>query len=236
MTSPSSHVVAIVSGGMDSVTLAYWLAQRHDQLTLVSVDYGQRHVREIDCAAKAASALGARHHVVDLRSITALLTGSALTDDAVAVPDGHYAADTMRATVVPNRNAMLLDVATAVAVAAGARAVATGVHAGDHAIYPDCRPAFIGAYETMARIANEGFAVPDFHVLAPFVTISKADICAIGDELGVPWADTWSCYKGGDRHCGTCGTCVERIEAFDLAEVHDPTGYDGGALAHTTAD
>jgi 7-cyano-7-deazaguanine synthase len=220
-----THAVAIVSGGMDSVTLAYQLRTEYDELTLLSVDYGQRHVREIDCAAKAAAALDAAHHVVDLTSLTKLLAGSALTDDAVPVPDGHYAAETMRATVVPNRNAMLLDLATAIAVAAGAECVATGVHAGDHAIYPDCRPEFIHAYEAMAVVANEGFAVPGFYVRAPFLGITKADIARIGERLGVPWADTWSCYKGGETHCGTCGTCVERVEAFELAGVADPTTY-----------
>lgn len=219
--------VAIVSGGMDSVTLAYKLHEEGWDLTLLSVDYGQRHVREIDCAHLAARSLGAQHHVADLRSVTKLLSGSALTDPSVAVPDGHYEDETMRATVVPNRNAMLLDLATAVAVAQGAEAVATGVHAGDHAVYPDCRPEFIAAYETMARIANEGFAVKGFAVLAPFVYRTKADIAAEGEKLGVPWADTWSCYKGGAVHCGTCGTCVERIEAFQLAGVSDPTVYQG---------
>lgn len=221
--------VAIVSGGMDSVTLAYYLADAGYSPTLLSVDYGQRHVRELGCAAQAAEQLGAPHHVVDLTSVTHLLTGSSLTDRSVAVPDGHYAAPTMRATVVPNRNALMLDVATAIAVAQGADGVATGVHAGDHAVYPDCRPAFVDAYQTMARVANEGFAVPGFSVLAPFVELTKADIATIGDALGVPWADTWSCYKGGARHCGTCGTCVERREAFQLAKVDDPTEYEAAA-------
>lgn len=219
------RAVAIVSGGMDSVTLAYLLAREYE-LTLLSVDYGQRHVRELDCAAKAAAALRADHHVVDLRSVAGLLRGSALTDPSVDVPLGHYEAPTMRATVVPNRNALMLDVATALAVSSGAHAVATGVHAGDHAVYPDCRPEFVDAYERMVRVANEGFVVDGFQVLAPFVHLTKADIAGIGAELGVPWADTWSCYQGGARHCGACGTCVERREAFDLAGVDDPTDYD----------
>lgn len=229
MTSSARSVVAIVSGGMDSVTLAYYLRDHGWRPTLLSVDYGQRHVREIACAAEAAAALGARHHVVDLTSLTSLLTGSALTDRSVDVPEGHYEAPTMRSTVVPNRNAMLLDVATAVAVAEGAQAVATGVHAGDHAVYPDCRPEFVLAYERMARIANEGFAVEGFAVLAPFVDATKADIASLGDQLGVPWAHTWSCYQGGAVHCGRCGTCVERREAFALADVHDPTDYADAA-------
>lgn len=218
-------IVAIVSGGMDSVTAAYHLANQGHQLVALSVNYGQRHARELECAALAAERLGAPHHVVDLRTVTQLLTGSALTDPSVPVPDGHYEDDTMRQTVVPNRNAMMLDVAVAAAVAMGAEAVATGVHAGDHAVYPDCRPEFIEAFQAMARIANEGFAVPRFAVLAPFLSNSKAEIAALGHQLGVPWADTWSCYKGGRVHCGTCGTCVERREAFVLAKVPDPTSY-----------
>lgn len=218
------RAVAIVSGGMDSVTLAHLLATDY-QLTLVSVDYGQRHAKELLFAAEAADRLGADHHVVDLTSVTKLLTGSALTDPEVPVPHGHYAEPTMRSTVVPNRNATMLDVATAVAVAQGASAVATGVHAGDHAVYPDCRPEFIDAYQAMVLVANEGFLADGFEVLAPFVHQSKADIAALGDQLGVPWDRTWSCYEGGELHCGRCGTCVERIEAFELAGVNDPTRY-----------
>lgn len=218
------RAVAIVSGGMDSVTLAHLLATDY-QLTLVSVDYGQRHAKELLFAAEAADRLGADHHVVDLTSVTKLLTGSALTDPEVPVPHGHYAEPTMRSTVVPNRNATMLDVATAVAVAQGASAVATGVHAGDHAVYPDCRPEFIDAYQAMVLVANEGFLADGFEVLAPFVHQSKADIAALGDQLGVPWDRTWSCYEGGELHCGRCGTCVERIEAFELAGVDDPTRY-----------
>jgi 7-cyano-7-deazaguanine synthase len=213
----SRKAVAIVSGGMDS---QMW------ELTLLSVDYGQRHVRELGSAAVAAERLGAPHVVVDLQSVGSLLSGSALTDRSVDVPEGHYEAPSMRATVVPNRNALMLDVATALAVATGADAVATGVHAGDHAVYPDCRPEFVLAYERMARIANEGFAVDGFRVLAPFVDSTKADIAALGESLGVPWADTWSCYQGAAVHCGRCGTCVERREAFQLAGVADPTAYD----------
>lgn len=222
-------VVAIVSGGMDSVTLAYYLAEQGYEPTLLSIDYGQRHRKEIECAALAATRLRAPHHVIDLRSVTALLTGSALTDPAVPVPKGHYADESMRSTVVPNRNAMMLDVAVAVAVAAGAEGVATGVHAGDHAIYPDCRPEFIAAYQWMALVANEGFYVEGFCVYAPFVNITKADIARIGSDLGVPFIDTWSCYEGGAYHCGMCGTCVERREAFTLAHVSDPTVYLEGS-------
>lgn len=221
-----SLVVATVSGGLDSVTLAHSLAADGHDLVCLSFDYGQRHAKEVDFARACAARLGADHHTVDLRSVGALLTGSALTDDAVAVPEGHYTDASMAATVVPNRNAIMLAVAVGVAVARRAGAVATAVHAGDHAVYPDCRPAFVAAAEHEARVANEGFAVDGFRVLAPFVEVSKADIVRRGAALGVPFADTWSCYVGGERHCGRCGTCVERREAFTLAGVADPTDYE----------
>ena len=217
--------VVTVSGGLDSVTLAHDLAAAGHDLTLVSFDYGQRHVRELGCAAACAERLGAVHHRVDLRSVGALLSGSALTDPGVAVPDGHYTDASMRDTVVPNRNAIMLSVATGVAVATGAELVAAAVHAGDHPIYPDCRPAFVAAFAEMARVANEGFAVPGFRVVAPYLDWDKPAIVARGAELGVPFAETWSCYRGGAVHCGTCGTCVERIEAFAVAGVPDPTVY-----------
>lgn len=217
--------VAIVSGGMDSVTMAHLLAKRGG-LVILSFDYGQRHARELEFARRCAERIGASWDLVDLSDIARLLTGSSLTDRSVEVPDGHYAAESMRATVVPNRNAIMLNVAVAVAVAKGASAVATAVHAGDHAIYPDCRPAFLHALHVCAMAANEGFIDPGFAVVAPFVEMTKGDIAAVGDGLGVPWAETWSCYKGGERHCGRCGTCTERREAFELAGVCDPTEYE----------
>lgn len=220
-----SLIVTTLSGGLDSVTLAHELAAEGHDLVALSVDYGQQHAKEIDFAMRCAARLGADHHVVDLRSVGALLTGSALTDDTVAIPEGHYTDESMAATVVPNRNAIMLSVAVGVAVARGASAVATAVHAGDHPIYPDCRPAFIDAIEHEARVANEGFIAEGFRVLAPFMHVTKDEIVRRGAALGVPFGETWSCYVGGDEHCGRCGTCVERREAFELAGVDDPTVY-----------
>lgn len=131
----------------------------------------------------------------------------------------------MALTVVPNRNAIMLTVAYGVAVAEEAAMVATGVHAGDHFIYPDCRPAFIESFDAMQRVAVEGFGDPNLRLHAPFMQQSKGDIVALGARLGVPFADTWSCYAGGSVHCGLCGTCVERRESFTLAGVPDPTIY-----------
>lgn len=223
-----SRSVALLSGGLDSVTLAHLLARDHPgPLHLISVDYGQRHVCELDRARRCAHSLEARWDVVDLRSLGPLLRGSALTDAAVDVPSGHYADETMRSTVVPNRNAVLLAVAYAAAVADGAERVAVAVHAGDHPIYPDCRPAFIDSFRAMENVATEGFAARDL-LDAPFIAMTKADIVRLGARLGVPFEQTWSCYRGGDRQCGSCGTCVERREAFTEANVADPTVYGTG--------
>lgn len=228
MTAAAS-VVVIASGGLDSTVLAHHVAATGCGMRLVSFDYGQRHVVELEYAATLASRLGCSHHVVELRSLGRMLQGSALTDERVDVPDGHYTATSMRATVVPNRNAVFVQVAVALAVAHGCSAVAIGVHAGDHAIYPDCRPAFIEAAEQLARVANEGFIDPEFSVLAPFLTWTKTEIVRRGVELGVAFDDTWSCYRGGPDHCGTCGTCVERREAFADAGVPDVTRYVASA-------
>ena len=215
--------IVVCSGGLDSVTLAHKVAAESTLARLVSFDYGQRHRKELAYARRCAARLGAPHDVVDIAAVGRLLTGSALTGGG-AVPDGHYAAETMRVTVVPNRNAIMLAVAFGVAAADGAEAVAAAVHGGDHFIYPDCRPAFVEAFEAMQRQALDGLARIAF--LAPFLRMSKADIVREGARLGVPFAETWSCYKGGARHCGRCGTCVERREAFHLAGVDDPTRYD----------
>lgn len=214
--------IVVCSGGLDSVVLAEKTAHEGNLAGLVTFDYGQRHRKELAFAARAASRLGVPHSIIDITTIGAELTGSALTDN-VTVPDGHYAEETMRITIVPNRNAIMLTIAFGVAAARKAEAVATAVHGGDHFIYPDCRPGFIDAFAKMQRAALDGYA--DIRFLAPFVDIAKSDIVTIGAEVGAPFIDTWSCYKGGDIHCGSCGTCVERREAFDLAGIADPTPY-----------
>jgi 7-cyano-7-deazaguanine synthase len=215
----------IVSGGMDSATLAYKYKSEGYKLHLVGFNYGQRHKKELDSLALIAESLNADFEIIDLSHLKEALAGAALTSDDVAVPDGHYTKETMRITVVPNRNAIMLAIATGIAVANGSEVVATGVHSGDHFIYPDCRPDFIEAINKAFIIGTEGHAKDGFELQAPFVHISKADIAKLGAELGVPYEKTWSCYKGGDIHCGRCGTCVERIEAFRLAGVVDPTEY-----------
>lgn len=214
--------LVICSGGLDSVSLAHIIADRHELTRLVSFDYGQRHRKELDFAAAAAKRLNVPHHLMDMRGIGAALSGSALTDD-IDVPDGHYAEDTMRVTVVPNRNAIMLTIGFGIAAANGDEAVATAVHGGDHFIYPDCRPEFTRAFDKMQKAALDGYA--NVQLYTPFVERSKADIVKEGAAHSTPFAETWSCYKGGEAHCGRCGTCVERREAFHLAGVEDPTIY-----------
>ena len=212
----------ICSGGLDSITLAYKISKEYELSGLLSFDYGQRHKKELAFAVQAANDLSVPHYVSDISGIGALLSGSALTDN-VEVPDGHYAEETMRITVVPNRNAIMLSIAYGIASAKKLDAVAAAFHGGDHFIYPDCRPGFVKAFEVMEKQALDGFN--DIKLYTPFVEISKGDIVSEGAKINVPFEKSWSCYKGGDIHCGRCGTCVERQEAFDLAGVNDPTQY-----------
>lgn len=214
--------LVVCSGGLDSVTCAYKVAHEHTLSGLISFDYGQRHKKELGFAKLAAQNLGVPHTLIDISHIGAMLSGSALTD-GIDVPDGHYAEETMRITVVPNRNAIMLTIAYGLASAQKLDAVATAVHGGDHFIYPDCRPGFVHAFKDMQNHALEGFS--DIRLYTPFLEGDKADIAREGAKLGVPYENTWSCYKGGEIHCGRCGTCVERREAFDLANVPDPTQY-----------
>jgi 7-cyano-7-deazaguanine synthase len=238
--------VAVVSGGMDSVTLAYLLKGQGHEVHAISFDYGQRHKKELWFARQLVQdKVVTSHETVDLSGINMLVQGSALTSPDIEVPEGHYAADNMKLTVVPNRNMIMLAIAGGYAVSLEASFVATGVHAGDHAVYPDCRPQFVQAMERALRVANEGFGKfpgpvdftmrqPDTFAgratYAPFIFKGKHDIVRIGSGLSVPYEKTWSCYKGGDYHCGRCGTCVERKEAFRLARVKDPTRYDDASF------
>ena len=218
------RAIAIVSGGMDSVTLAYLLDSEEYELHILSVDYGQRHKKEISYARRCAEQLGATFDIANMSQVGRLLSGSALTDD-VEVPHGHYAAENMAVTVVPNRNAIMLSIAYGVAVAEEAALVACAVHAGDHYVYPDCRPDFINAFDQMQKKAVEGFGMPNLCLYAPFIYKTKAEVVEIGGALSVPYEESWSCYEGGEVHCGLCGTCNERNEAFELAGVRDPTEY-----------
>lgn len=215
--------VLAFSGGMDSTTLAAHYRHEGHDLLLISFDYGQRHARELAAAEAVAEYYAAEFHIIDLRSVGALLPGSALTDPAVPVPDGHYAEASMRTTVVPNRNAIMANICAGIACARRAPVVALGIHAGDHAVYPDCRPPFLTALNESVTTALDGFPTP--RIEAPFIGLSKTNIALVAAGLAAPLHLSWSCYKGGSIHCGTCGTCTERREAFTEAGLPDPTEY-----------
>jgi 7-cyano-7-deazaguanine synthase len=229
MAASKPIAIVLVSGGLDSVTLAYDQVQAGYDVQALSVFYGQRHARELEAARYCMGLLGvSRHDILDMRGMGALLEGSALTDPTLTVPHGHYEAETMRATVVPNRNMILLSVAWGVAVARNAERVAIAAHSGDHAIYPDCRLGFLRTFEKAAMLGNDGFGNSELRLSWPFVNLSKADIVAHGARLGVPLESTYSCYEGGLLHCGRCSTDLERREAFELAGVQDTTQYRDG--------
>ena len=214
--------VILLSGGMDSTVLLYYMLSENWQCHALSIHYGQRHSRELAAARAIANKVRVPHIECDLGQIRGLLRGSSQTD-AVPVPEGHYEDPVMRLTVVPNRNMILLSVAAATAIGIGAKVVAYAAHTGDHAVYPDCRPEFIKALGTALRLCHYDDGV---RLMSPFVNKSKADIARIGAGLAVPFELTYSCYQGQAKHCGKCGTCVERREAFQLSGISDPTEYN----------
>ena len=213
--------VIIVSGGMDSITLLY---DHKDEIALgISFDYGSNHnAREIPFAKMHCERLGIKHITINLDFMHQYFKSS-LLDGAEAIPEGHYADDNMKSTVVPFRNGIMLAVAAGVAESRNLTKLLIANHGGDHTIYPDCRPEFISA---MDSATNAGTYV-GVRVVAPYTNITKGDIARIGKKLGIDYAETWSCYKGGEKHCGKCGTCVERKEALAYAGIEDTTEYEG---------
>ena len=214
--------LVLFSGGLDSTVLAAQLLADGAETRLLSIDYGQRHAKELQQAEKIADALGLPHRILRLPDLGPLLGGSSLTDDQVELPEGHYAEESMKATVVPNRNMILLALAGGHALSIGFNTIAYAAHAGDHTIYPDCRPEFADAMEKALKLADW----QNLNLHRPFVNFSKEELVRKGNELGAPLELTWSCYAGREKHCGKCGTCVERKEAFALAKVEDPTEYE----------
>ena len=215
-------VVVLCSGGMDSVTALHWARAHHTVVATVSFDYGAKHNhRELPFAAEHADRLGVRHEIVKLDFVNRLFASDLLTTGG-EIPEGHYEADNMKQTVVPFRNAVMLSIATGFAESAGAEALVIAAHGGDHAIYPDCRESFMRAMGDAMRLGTYA----SIALLRPFITYTKGRIVAEGAKLGVNFARTWSCYKGAAVHCGKCGTCVERREAFIEADVPDPTPYE----------
>ncbi|MFU8849115.1 MAG: 7-cyano-7-deazaguanine synthase QueC [Opitutales bacterium] len=224
------ETLVIYSGGLDSTVLLYDLHAAGQDLSALSVNYGQRHACELRQAAAICAHLGVPHQVADLSAIQPLLAGSSLTSTEIEVAEGHYTEESMKSTVVPNRNMIFLALATGHALSIGAGQVAYAAHGGDHAIYPDCRNAFADAMAQAMALCDW----KQVELSRPFIDWSKADIVRRGTELGVPFELTWSCYKGGKQHCGRCGTCIERREAFDLAGIADPTDYANDAPSTET--
>lgn len=213
--------VVVLSGGLDSTTTLYYAKQDMDEVYAISFDYGQRHNKELLAAKATCKKLKIQHKVINIKDIKRVLKGSALTDN-ISVPEGHYEDENMKQTVVPSRNLIFASIASAYAISVGARYLYLGVHGGDHAIYPDCRPEFIEALNIILKIANYTQVV----VRAPFITSSKADIVKEGIELGVDFKLTWTCYKGKEKACGKCGSCRERLEAFNINKRMDPLVYE----------
>lgn len=212
--------VIVVSGGMDSITLLY---DKKEEIALaVTFDYGSKHnAREIAWAKVHCGRLGIRHIVIKLDFMQKYFISS-LLEGGDEIPEGHYADENMKSTVVPFRNGIMLSVAAGIAESNGLKKILIANHGGDHTIYPDCRPEFIEAMDR--AIANGTYE--DVRIDAPYTNITKADIAKIGKRLGIDYSETWSCYKGGERHCGKCGTCIERKEAMALAGIDDRTEYE----------
>ncbi|MCI6488943.1 MAG: 7-cyano-7-deazaguanine synthase QueC [Prevotella sp.] len=212
--------VIIVSGGMDSITLLY---DHKDEIALgISFDYGSNHnAREIPFAKMHCERLGIKHITINLDFMHQYFKSS-LLDGAEAIPEGHYADDNMKSTVVPFRNGIMLSIAIGIAESNNLDQVFIANHGGDHTIYPDCRPEFINAIDAAATAGTYN----NVKVVAPYTKITKSDIARIGKKLGIDYTETWSCYKGCEVHCGKCGTCVERKEALAEAGIEDKTIYE----------
>ncbi|CAG9297151.1 7-cyano-7-deazaguanine synthase QueC [Celerinatantimonas diazotrophica] len=214
-------VVIIYSGGMDSYTVLNKALQEGYDAYPLTFDYGQRHKKEIDVARRVTQKLGLKHKVIDITAINQLLQGSSLTSD-IDIPEGHYAEESMKSTVVPNRNMILLSLAIGYAVSIGAHKVYYGAHSGDHAIYPDCRPEFVNKMNAVSQIAN----YDPVEIVSPYLHQSKIEILKDGLTMGLDYSQTWTCYNGREKACGRCGACQERLEAFAKNGQVDPLEYE----------
>lgn len=209
--------VISLSGGMDSTTLLYWAIDKGYEMEAIAFDYGQNHNKEINLAKWHCEKLDVPLKIIKLDFLNDI-SNSSLTSKAEDIPEGHYAANNMKSTVVPFRNGIFLSVLTAYAEANEIKVIFLGNHAGDHAVYPDCRTDFVNYFSKAAALGT----YTKVEVATPFTDITKSDICKLGLKLELPYNKTWSCYKGNELPCGKCGTCVERTEAFALNNVIDP--------------
>ncbi|MBY0379934.1 MAG: 7-cyano-7-deazaguanine synthase QueC [Burkholderiales bacterium] len=219
--------VLILSGGIDSSTLGYWLkADGYNELICITYNYGQKQVIEIESAKQIAKKLNATHHIIDVTFMKKFLKGSGLTDDNVNVPHGAYTKDNMAVTLVPNRNTMLLSMAWSIACVEKADVLAYGAQCGDHYLYPDTRPDYFSAINLALRLGTEYCRKDNLELIAPLLRKSKDAVIKLGNQLGVPFTDTYSCYEGGEIHCGKCGACQSRMCGFTDANISDPTKYN----------
>ena len=215
-------VITLLSGGMDSVTALYQADVEHELVGAISFDYGSKHNhREIPSARFHTEKLGIPHETIRLGFVNDLFA-SDLLQSGGEIPEGHYEESNMKATVVPFRNGIMLSIAAGYAESREAVGLVIAAHSGDHAVYPDCREDFMQSMGDAIRLGTYA----GIKLIRPFIAMRKEDIAARGQELGVDYSQTWSCYKGGEIHCGKCGTCVERREAFQIAGVPDPTEYE----------
>lgn len=212
--------VIILSGGMDSTTMLY--EYKEDIAIAVSFDYGSKHnAKELECASYHCNELGIKHLIIPLSFMQKYFKSSLLIGGE-DIPEGHYADENMKSTVVPFRNGIMLSIAAGIAESNNLKHIMMANHGGDHAIYPDCRPEFVSA---MSSAVSAG-TYENLTILAPYTNITKTDIAIKGKHLGIDYSKTWSCYKGGEHHCGKCGTCVERKEALQEAGIEDNTVYE----------
>ena len=213
--------VVIYSGGMDSYTLIYRVRKTYTVHAL-SFDYGQKHGhQELQCAQQVCQEHNISWECINLHDVGLLFRTSALTNKAIHIPEGHYTEENMKATVVPNRNMILLSIAAGYALSIKARVVFYGAHYGDHTLYPDCRPQFVDAI-------NHVMTLCDWHTVrveTPYLHLNKIKILQEGLAMGLDYSKTWSCYNGGQHACGKCGACNERLAAFQACHVSDPLTY-----------
>jgi 7-cyano-7-deazaguanine synthase len=211
------------------MTALLTLLDQGDEVQTLTFDYGSKHNNMEGLAADRVLLRARRQYTLCKGETTIVHLGldkifrgvSALLSGGKDIPEGHYAEENMKQTVVPNRNMIMLSIAAGLAESLEYDAVAFGNHAGDYTIYPDCRAEFVSAVSKASELGT----FRGIHIISPFVLMSKADIAVMGNGLGVPYSLTYSCYKGGPVHCGACGTCIERREAFHIAEVEDLTEY-----------
>tara|TARA_B110001454_G_scaffold209454_1_gene222954 strand:- start:387 stop:1049 length:663 start_codon:yes stop_codon:yes gene_type:complete len=216
-----NKIILILSGGMDSFTLLHHALSKKYIVDCITFDYGQRHIKEVECAHLVCKEHNLSNLKVEIANVESIFAKSALTSEDIEVPHGSYQAQSMQATIVPNRNMLFISHAIAYAISKGISRVWYGAHAGDHFIYPDCRPEFLSAMNAVAQTCHT-FPIS---VEAPFLNFTKAEIVKIGLDLEVDYSKTWTCYEGQELACGKCGSCNERLEAFVINNSIDPLRY-----------